>query len=184
MMKIAVTASQPTLDAAVDPRFGRCSYFLVVDTDTGDFEALENPNAMLGGGAGIQAAQMIAQKGPAVLLTGNCGPNAFRALSAAGIQVIVGLSGTVRDAIQQFQAGRLQPAQQPSVTNHFGTSSGFQQDQASSAAETSSPPTDDPSGARPGRGMGRGGTGRGRGMGRRRGQGQGRGGGRKKYNLF
>ncbi|HPQ41169.1 MAG TPA: NifB/NifX family molybdenum-iron cluster-binding protein, partial [bacterium] len=74
-MKIAVTSTGTTLDDRVDPRFGRCPYFLVIDTETLEAETLENPNVALGGGAGIQSAQAMAQRDVKAVLTGNCGPN-------------------------------------------------------------------------------------------------------------
>ncbi|MBN1554098.1 MAG: NifB/NifX family molybdenum-iron cluster-binding protein [Phycisphaerae bacterium] len=156
-MKIAVTATEPSLDAKVEPRFGRCPYFLIVDSDTLEFEAVENPNVMLGGGAGIQSAQMIAQKGATHVLTGNCGPNAHQTLSAAGIRVMIGCSGVIRDVVEQFKNGQLQAADQPNVDSKFGVGGGM--------------------GGGGGRGMG-GGGGMGRGMGGGgRGMGRGMGGG-------
>ncbi|OGN96723.1 MAG: hypothetical protein A2Z77_01695 [Chloroflexi bacterium RBG_13_51_36] len=143
-MKIAVSATAPSLDAEVDPRFGRCQYFIIVDPQSMKFEALDNGNAMASGGAGISTAQMIAGKGAEVVLTGNCGPNAYQTLSAAGIQVITGVSGRIRDAIEAYKAGKLQPNAQPSVGSHYGMGMG--------------------SGMGTGRGMG-GGMGMGRGMG-------------------
>ena len=92
-MRIAVSASGPTLDAEVDPRFGRCRYFIIVDPENMEFDTVENSGALAGGGAGIATAQMIASKGVEAVLTGNCGPNAFQVLSAAGIKVITGVSG-------------------------------------------------------------------------------------------
>ena len=86
-MKIAVTAERPSLDANLDPRFGRCAYFLIVDTDDYSFQAIENPSIALGGGAGIQSAQMIADQGVQAVITGNCGPNAHKVLSAAGLRI-------------------------------------------------------------------------------------------------
>jgi len=80
-MKIAVSAAAPELDAEVDPRFGRCQYFIIVDPQSMEFEDLDNSNAMAAGGAGISTAQMIASKGVEVVLTGNCGPNAYQTLS-------------------------------------------------------------------------------------------------------
>lgn len=109
-MKIAVTASGPTLDDQVDPRFGRCVYFLIVETDTMEFEALENANIAVGGGAGIQSGQLMADRDVKAVLTGNCGPNAFQTLGAAGIEVIVGVSGVVRQAIEQFKSGAFSAA--------------------------------------------------------------------------
>jgi len=89
-----------------------------------EFEALENSNAMASGGAGISTAQMIAGKGVEVVLTGNCGPNAYQVLSAAGLQVITGVSGKIRDAIEEYKLGTFSAAQQPNVTDHFGVSYG------------------------------------------------------------
>jgi predicted Fe-Mo cluster-binding NifX family protein len=123
-MKIAVSATAPNLDAEVDPRFGRCQYFIIVDPQSMEFEALDNSNAMAAGGAGISTAQMIASKGAEVVLTGNCGPNAYQTLSAAGIQVITGFSGSIRDAVEAYKAGRLQPNTQPSVGSHHGMGMG------------------------------------------------------------
>lgn len=119
-MKIAILATAPTLDAEVYSRFGRCPYFIIADLDTLEFEALENPNMMAGGGAGIATAQMIASKGVQAVLSGNCGPNSYQVLSAAGIQIISGVSGRIRDAIQGFKSGQFQAAAQPSVSAHFG----------------------------------------------------------------
>jgi predicted Fe-Mo cluster-binding NifX family protein len=155
-MKIALTTESPSLDSKVDPRFGRCSYFLIVETDSLSFEAVENPNVTLGGGAGIQSAQLMAEKGVKQILTGSCGPNAHQALSAAGIGVIVGCSGAVRDVVQQHKTGRLPASEQPNVDSHYGVGA---------------PPAND--GFAPAMGMGRGG-GRGTGMGRGGGRGMGR----------
>ncbi len=178
-MKIAITAGEPTLDANLDPRFGRCAYFLIVDTDTLEFEAVENPNVARGGGAGIQSAQLMAAKDVKFVLTGNCGPNAHETLSAAGVGVIIGCSGTGRDAVERFKTGQITAASEPNVASHSGM------------ADPSSPPTDEPAPSQPGtfpgggtgmgRGLGGGGGGRGmgrgmgKGMGRGQGQGQGRG---------
>src|SRR4030066_2323542 len=106
-MKIAISAMGTTLDAEIDPRFGRCQYFIIVDPETMQFEALDNSGAMAGGGAGISTAQMIAGKGVEVVLTGNCGPNAYEVLSAAKIKVIVGVDGKVQDAVESYKSGKL-----------------------------------------------------------------------------
>lgn len=119
-MKIAISATGPSLDAEVDPRFGRCQYFVILDPQTMEFEALENSNIAAAGGAGISTAQMIASKGAEAVLTGNCGPNAYQTLSAAGVQVVSGVTGNLRDAVEAYKAGRLQPGGQPSVAAHFG----------------------------------------------------------------
>ena len=120
-MKIAITAVEPGLDAAVDPRFGRCPYFLIVETDDLAFEAVENPNVDSGGGAGVSSAQIVAEKGAKSVLTGNCGPKAYQTLSAVGIEIIVGCSGTVKDVVEQFKAGDLSASKDANVDSHFGT---------------------------------------------------------------
>lgn len=107
-MKIAVTSTGTTLDSEVDPRFGRAPYFVIVDSETYEFEVLdnkENVNALKG--AGIQAAGMVSKKGAEVLLTGFCGPNAFKAMSAAKIGVANNAEGTVREAVQAYLDGKL-----------------------------------------------------------------------------
>lgn len=124
-MKIAVSATEPNLDAQIDPRFGRCQYLIVVDPDTMEFEAMANSAATAGGGAGIATAQTIAGKEVQAVLTGNCGPNAFQVLSAAGIKVVTGLSGKVRDAVLDYKAGKYEAISQPNVSPHFGMAGGM-----------------------------------------------------------
>ena len=123
-MKIAVSATGLDLDAQVDPRFGRCQCFIIIDPDTMQFESIENSNAIASGGAGISAAQVIVSKGVEAVLTGNCGPNAYQVLSPAGIKVITGVSGKVRDAAQSYKPGKLQAISQPNVPGHFGMGPG------------------------------------------------------------
>ena len=140
-MKIAISASDEGLDAEMDQRFGRCRYFTIVDTDTMDHESIENNSLIASGGAGTSAGQAISEKGVEAVLTGNCGPNAFGVLNAAGIKVITGVSGKVKDAVERFKEGDLQVNTGANVPDHFGSG-----------------------------GMGRGGgMGKGRGMGRSRG---------------
>ncbi len=119
-MKICVTSEDKTLDSKVDPRFGRCQFFVIVDTDTLDFEAIENQNAQFSGGAGIQSGQLMASKGIKAVLTGNVGPNAFQTLQAGGIKVYTGLSGKVRDAVEKYKSGALKPTENPNVGSKFG----------------------------------------------------------------
>lgn len=119
-MRVVVTATGPSRDAPIDPRFGRCAYFMFVDTVAMTFEAMANPGGEHAGGAGIQSAQLLAQKGVMTVLTGNCGPNAHQTLSAAGINVIVACSGSVLDAIELLKSGKLQVATAPNVTSHSG----------------------------------------------------------------
>jgi predicted Fe-Mo cluster-binding NifX family protein len=105
-MKLAISAKGTTLSDPVDPRFGRAPYILIVDTATRAVEALDNSvnvNALKG--AGIQAATMIADSGAEVLLTGHCGPNAFRTLQAAGIKLVNDVAGTVEQAVSAFEKG-------------------------------------------------------------------------------
>jgi len=123
-MKIAISAAGPTLDAEVDPRFGRCRYFIIADSETMEFSAIDNASAMSSGGAGISAAQMIAGKGVEAVLTGNCGPNAYQVLSPAGTKVITGVSGKVRDVIAEYKLGTYSAAQQANVPDHFGMGKG------------------------------------------------------------
>lgn len=179
-MNIAITATQPSLEAKVEPRFGRCPYFLIVDTDTLDFEAIENPNTMLGGGAGIQSAQLMAERNVKHVLTGNCGPNAYQTLSAAGVSVIIGCSGTISDVVEQFRTGQFSAADQPNVASKSGMA-GAPNPAADPSAGLQQPSTMTPGGIDMGQGRGGGmGQGGGGGMGRGagRGMGQGRGGGR------
>jgi predicted Fe-Mo cluster-binding NifX family protein len=119
-VKIALSASGPTLEAAVDPRFGRAPYLLMVDPDTLEFEAVANQiNLQAAQGAGIQAASLAARYHPAAVLTGHCGPKAFQTLRAAGIPVIVEVSGPVRQVVEQYRAGQLTPAPGPNATSHW-----------------------------------------------------------------
>ena len=123
-MKICVTASSGSLDAQADPRFGRCQYFVIVDSDTMEFETMANAGVDTMGGAGIQAAQAVANKGVEVVITGNIGPNAFQTLSAAGIKVITGAFGTVRDVIGLYKSGQLKATSGATVGEHFGMGMG------------------------------------------------------------
>jgi predicted Fe-Mo cluster-binding NifX family protein len=119
-MKIFVTSQGNSLDSQVDQRFGRCQYFILVDTDTLQFEALKNPNIEAMGGAGVQSGQFIAEKKVKAVLTGNVGPNAFQTLQAAGIDVITGVTGTIKEAVEKYKSGDFKPTQGPSVNSKFG----------------------------------------------------------------
>jgi predicted Fe-Mo cluster-binding NifX family protein len=119
-MKICVTAVSGSLDAQVDPRFGRCQYFLIVNSETMESKAILNEAFQAAHGAGIQAAQTVANSGVEVVITGNVGPNAFRVLSAAGITIVTGVSGSVRDAVEKYKKGQLQEIGNPTVGGHFG----------------------------------------------------------------
>ncbi len=119
-MKIAVTSKGKDLDSEVDPRFGRAAYILIVDTDSFEFEVLDNSeNVNAFKGAGIQAASMVNDKGAEVLLTGFCGPNAFKTLNAAKIKVGSDAAGTIRDAVNAFNEGKVSFADQANVEGHW-----------------------------------------------------------------
>jgi len=119
-MKIAISATDSNLNAQVDPRFGRCQYFVIVDPETLEFKSMKNAGTSTGGGAGITAAQLITGAEVEAVLTGNCGPNAFSVLEAAGIHVMTGVSGTVKEAIESYMAGKYDAASQANVSPHSG----------------------------------------------------------------
>lgn len=119
-MKIAVTSQGKELDSQVDPRFGRAAYILVVDSENYEFQVLdnnENINAMKG--AGIQAASNLVNSGAKVLLTGHCGPNAFKALQAGKVAVANDATGTVREAVKAYLDGKLPHADSANVEGHW-----------------------------------------------------------------
>jgi predicted Fe-Mo cluster-binding NifX family protein len=119
-MKICVTSEGMSLDSKLDPRFGRCKYFIFVDTDTLECKVTENMNAEFSGGAGIQSGQLVISAGAKAVLTGNVGPNAFQTLNAAGIKIYTGLSGTVKSAVKKFKNGELKATDSASVGSKFG----------------------------------------------------------------
>jgi predicted Fe-Mo cluster-binding NifX family protein len=119
-MKIAVTSKGTSLDSEMDPRFGRAPYILIVDAETFEFEVLDNSsNVNAFKGAGIQAAVTISEKGVDVLMTGHCGPNAFKTLEAAGIKVVSDVDGTVRKAVATFKTGGMQYIKGANVEGHW-----------------------------------------------------------------
>lgn len=119
-MKVCVTAEGKDLDSRVDPRFGRCMYFIIVDPETLDFESVGNPGLDASGGAGIQAGQFVASKGAKAVITGNVGPNAYQTLQAAGISIFTGAGGSVRQALEDYKKNRLAKAGGPSVGSKAG----------------------------------------------------------------
>ncbi|HEY97006.1 MAG TPA: DUF5320 family protein [Dehalococcoidia bacterium] len=158
-MKIAISSTGTNLDAEVDPRFGRCQFFIIADVETNGFEGVDNTSSSAGSGAGISAAQMIVSKGVEAVLTGNCGPNAHQVLSSAGVKIVTGVSGKIKDVIAEYKLGTYSAAQQPNVADHYGMNAGISG-----------------GGMGGGCGMGRG-KGIGRGMGRGMGKSMGMGGG-------
>lgn len=123
-MKIVVSSQGENLDAAASPVFGRCPTFIFADTETMAFEALPNPAMSQGGGAGIQAAQFVVNQGAQAVLTGNLGPNAFDVLQAANVPGYHVPEGTVRQAVEAFNAGKLQPMGGANVAAHAGMGGG------------------------------------------------------------
>jgi len=119
-MKVVVTSQGPDLASEVDPRFGRAKFFIVVDTETGEFAAHDNAqNLDAVQGAGIQAAQNVVNLGVDAVITGNVGPKAFTALQAGNVKAYIGSAGSVSDAMEQLKAGRLECASKPNVEGHW-----------------------------------------------------------------
>jgi len=107
-MQIAIAASGKTIDSLVDSRFGRCPYFLIIETKTNDFGVIKNTAGQAFRGAGISAAQMVADKEVKAVIAGNFGPKAVSVLSASGIEIFAGVSGlTVKQALEKYKDGEL-----------------------------------------------------------------------------
>lgn len=119
-MKICVTSTGKDLNARVDQRFGRCQYFLIVDTETMEVKAVLNESALSSGGAGIQAAQIVTKQDVSFVITGNIGPNAFQILQVAGIKVFTGAGGTIKEAIESYKNGSLNETSSANVESHSG----------------------------------------------------------------
>jgi predicted Fe-Mo cluster-binding NifX family protein len=120
-LKIAVTSGGKTLDSEVDPRFGRCRYFILFDLETREFDIVENENESAMGGAGPQAAQTISRVGADILITGNVGPNAFQALESAGMEIFIGAFGKVFEMIEKYENGELERITKATVDSHSGS---------------------------------------------------------------
>ena len=168
-MKVAVSSIGTTPEDSVDPRFGRCANFVIVDTDHMTWESIRNDAVTLGGGAGIQAAQTVASRGVSAVITGNVGPNAVRTLAAAGVDVYTRGEGTVAEAVKAFKEGKLPAVTEATVPDRYGA--GAQKTPSGSGA-----------GSAPGPGRGRGGRAPGTRGGFGRGGGSGPGTGRR-YGL-
>ena len=165
-MKIAISSSGNRLDALLDPRFGRCAYFLLVDPANMDVEVIDNRSAAQGSGAGIQTAQLLAAQKVDAVITGHVGPNAVQTLTAAGIEIFTEQQGTIKEVIDRFNSGGLKPASQATVGSHFGMGAAGAAGGRMGAGKSAS--------GRGGRGMGRSGA---SGMRQASGRGMGRGGG-------
>jgi predicted Fe-Mo cluster-binding NifX family protein len=128
-MKICITANNSTdsstepqelLNSQVDPRFGRCKNFVIINTENMEMEVISNTSAKTAHGAGVQAAQTIANQNVEVVITGKVGPNAYEVLSMSGIKIMTGAVGTIGQVIEQYKSGRLQDSKYPNVSNHSG----------------------------------------------------------------
>ncbi len=119
-MRVAVSSTGDALESGVDPRFGRCSTFIVIDTESDEYKAVSNSSVDSAHGAGIGAAQTVAQLGVEAVITGHVGPNAHMALNRAGIQIYTTEGGTVREALESFKRGSLISVTAPTVGGHFG----------------------------------------------------------------
>jgi len=120
IMRIAVTSSGKNLNSEIDPRFGRAKYFIIVDPDSMEYEVVENKqNINLPQGAGIQAGKIIANNNVAVVITGNCGPKAFKVLKEANIKIIIGNKGTVSEAVSLYKNGKLKETDGANVEGHW-----------------------------------------------------------------
>jgi predicted Fe-Mo cluster-binding NifX family protein len=141
-MKIAVSSQGEHLDAPASPVFGRCPTYLFVEPETMEFEALPNPAMNQGGGAGIQAAQFVVNQGAKAVLSGNLGPNAFDVLQAAGVPGFLVMEGTVRQAVEAYKTGQLQPMGGPNVSAHAGMRGGRGMGQGQQMAAPPKPTVD------------------------------------------
>ena len=166
-MKIAVSAAGKNLESTIDERFGRCRYFIILETENMRYEVIENTNADLSTSAGIQSASLVASQGVEAIITGNCGPKAMQVFAATTIEVIIGQHGMIKDVVEKFKRGDLSPSTRGNVPGVSGVA------QATSASDVGQPGMN----IGGGRGMGGGG---GRGMGGGGGRGMGGGGGRGK----
>ncbi|MCK4259396.1 MAG: NifB/NifX family molybdenum-iron cluster-binding protein [Halanaerobiales bacterium] len=104
-MKIVITSQGATMDAEVDPRFGRCAYFMVVDLETENFEAIENPAVNFASGAGIKSGSIVADQGAEAVLTGRVGPKASQALQAGNVKIYCEVSGTIAEVVKKYKKG-------------------------------------------------------------------------------
>jgi len=123
-MKIAISSTGSNLESLVDPRFGRCITFLIVDTETMKAEPVTNSSVNSAHGAGIGAAQKVASLGVKAVITGHVGPNAHMALSGAGMDIYTVPQGTVREAVERYKKGELSKVSSPTVGGHFGQGRG------------------------------------------------------------
>ncbi len=119
-MRVAVTSLGQDLGSKIDARFGRAKWFIVIDTETNQNQVISNEqNLQASQGAGIQTAENISRNNVEAVITGNCGPKAFRALNAAGIRVYTAVEGTVAEVLEKFNSGELKQADGANVEGHW-----------------------------------------------------------------
>ena len=126
-MIICIASSETTTDGIISPIFGRCPYYIFYDTEKDSYEALSNPSVTMGGGAGIQAAQFVVNKGVKTVISGNIGPNSAGVLQSAGIEMITGITGLVKDAVAKFKSNELHSTGRVTQAG-YGMRRGFQQE--------------------------------------------------------
>jgi predicted Fe-Mo cluster-binding NifX family protein len=119
-MKVCITAVGNDLNSPIDPRFGRCASFMIVDTESMEFRVLQNRSAYQAGGAGIQAAGDVVKEGISAVISGAIGPNAIEVLRAANVEFYEAMPGSVKDNVEALKAGRLKKMYAPTVPGHFG----------------------------------------------------------------
>lgn len=123
-MIICITSTGNTLDATVSPIFGRCPYYIFYDLDKDTYEAVSNPSLMAGGGAGIQAAQFIVNKGAKAVISGNIGPNAASVLQSAHVDMFIGEPVSIREAVDKFKKEELHKTG-ATTQSGYGTTGGL-----------------------------------------------------------
>ena len=173
-MKIVISSAGDNLSAQVDPRFGRCSFFVMVETEDMSFESFNNESIALSGGAGIESATFVASQGVEAVLTGNCGPKAMQVFNTADVKVFTGLSGTIAEVVEKFKQGSVNQTTTATVAEKAGVSGGLSGAPSGSQGGADVQPRNMGQGTGSGRGMG-GGGGRGMGGGGRCQGGSGRG---------
>jgi predicted Fe-Mo cluster-binding NifX family protein len=119
-MKVAISAAGKNLESTIDERFGRCRYFMIIETDDMSYEVIENTNADLSTSAGIQSASLVASKGVDAVITGNCGPKAMQVFAATTMAVIIGQHGRIKDVVEKFKRGELNPSARGNVPDGSG----------------------------------------------------------------
>jgi len=120
LMKVVFTTSGDSLDSPLDTRFGRAAKFLVYDLDADTFEVIDNQHQVaMAHGAGVQSAGIVARLAPSAVVTGHCGPKAFRVLTTAGIKIYTSDAATVAEALEQYRSGKLSQASTSDVGGHW-----------------------------------------------------------------